>query len=61
MYSYCMVYEVSALSYNTIVYNFKIKLCQINCIVIYSPAQCILQSWTCYCESDNHDNWRTGL
>ena len=28
---------------------------------IHSPAQCILQSWACYCEGDDHDNWRTRL
>ena len=30
-------------------------------VFIPSPAQCILQFWACYCEGDDHDNWRTGL
>ena len=30
-------------------------------LCFHSPAQCILPPWACYCEGDDHDNWRTGL
>ena len=28
---------------------------------LYSPAQCILTSWTCYCEGDDNDNWNWAI
>ena len=65
MYSCWVVYGVNLIQSRP---SFILPVCAIvNKVVptqlsfLYSPAQCILTSWTCYCEGDDNDNWNWAI